>query len=176
VGTGGTVSGMDIEVRRAEPEEWATARRIRLAALADAPGAFGSTLDREVGFEETLWRERLAAWPWLLAWLDGEPVGLVAVRVEHPAGGRQWHLGAMWVSPQVRGSGVADRLVDAATARVRAAGGSAVTLWVAIGNARARGFYQRMGFRSTGIRQVYQRPGAADLDEEELTLDLGGAG
>jgi ribosomal protein S18 acetylase RimI-like enzyme len=82
----------------------------------------------------------------------------------------------MWVSPQVRGSGVADRLVDAATARVRAAGGSAVTLWVAIGNARARGFYQRMGFRSTGIRQVYQRPGAADLDEEELTLDLGGAG
>jgi hypothetical protein len=51
-----------------------------------------------------------------------------------------------------------------------------VTLWVAAGNARARGFYERMGFRPTGIQQIYQRVGAADLDEEELALDLAGAG
>jgi hypothetical protein len=29
-----------------------------------------------------------------------------------------------------------------------------------------------MGFRPTGIRRIYPRPGAPDLDEEELACDL----
>jgi ribosomal protein S18 acetylase RimI-like enzyme len=173
----GTVSRMVIEdgvqIRRMEPGEWTTVRGVRLAALADAPEAFASTLDRELGFEEATWRERIAASPWFLAWRDGEPVGLVAVVTQQPGG---LHLVSMWVSPQVRGSGVADGLVAAVTAHARAAGVSTVTLWVATGNDRARGFYERMGFRSTGVRQTYQRADAPDLDEEELALDLAGPG
>ena len=126
--------------------------------------------------DETTWRERVAAWPWFLAWRDGEPVGLVAVVTEQPGGASGWHLISMWVSPQVRGSGVADGLVAAVTAHARAAGVSTVTLWVAARNDRARGFYERMGFRPTGVRQTYQRDDAPDLDEEELTLDLAGPG
>ncbi len=163
-------------IRRVEPGEWATVRRVRLAALADAPEAFGSTLDRELGIEEATWRDRIAGSPWFLAWRDGEPVGLVAVFTEPPGDGRRWHLVSMWVSPPVRGGGVADRLVTAVTAHVRAAGASAVTLWVAAGNDRARGFYARMGFRPTGNTQTYQRAGASNLDEVELALDLVGTG
>jgi ribosomal protein S18 acetylase RimI-like enzyme len=162
-----------VQIRRMEPGEWATVRRVRLAALADAPEAFASTLDRELGFEEATWRERIAASPWFLAWRDGEPVGLVAIVTQQPGG---LHLVSMWVSPQVRGSGVADGLVAAVTAHARAAGVSTVTLWVAAGNDRARGFYERMGFRPTGVRQTYQRADAPDLDEEELALDLAGPG
>jgi ribosomal protein S18 acetylase RimI-like enzyme len=165
-----------VRIRRMEPEEWATVRRVRLAALADAPEAFASTLDRELGFEEATWRERIAASPWFLAWRDGEAVGLVAVVTQQPGRAREWHLVSMWVSPQVRGSGVADGLVAAVTAHARAAGVSTVTLWVAAGNDRARGFYERMGFRPTGVRQTYQRADAPDLDEEELALDLAGPG
>ena len=165
-----------VQIRRIEPEEWATVRRVRLAALADAPGAFASTLDSELRLDETTWRERVAAWPWFLAWRDGEPVGLVAVVTEQPGGASGWHLISMWVSPQVRGSGVADGLVAAVTAHARAAGVSTVTLWVAARNDRARGFYERMGFRPTGVRQTYQRDDAPDLDEEELALDLAGPG
>jgi hypothetical protein len=51
---------MSVEVRRVEAEEWAAARRARLAALADAPAAFASTLDRELGLDEAMWR----AEPW----------------------------------------------------------------------------------------------------------------
>jgi ribosomal protein S18 acetylase RimI-like enzyme len=159
-----------VPVRRVDPEEWAAARQARLAAMQDAPGAFASTLDRELGFDEAMWRERLTAWPWFLAWLDGEPVGLVAARAEQSGSGREWHLMSMWVSPRVRGSGVADRLVAAVTAHVRAAGGAVVTLWVATGN--ARDFYERMGFRPTGNQSAYRRADATALDEEELALDL----
>jgi ribosomal protein S18 acetylase RimI-like enzyme len=167
-------AGSGIWIRRAEPSEWAAVRQVRLAALADAPGAFASTLDRELGYEEATWRERIGASPWFLGRRDGEPVGLVAVVAGQPGDPREWHLVSMWVSPQVRGSGVADRLVGAVTAHARAAGGATVTLWVAAGNARARAFYERMGFRLTGSRQTYHRIGAPDLDEEELALDLGG--
>jgi ribosomal protein S18 acetylase RimI-like enzyme len=163
-------------VRQVEPDEWATVRRVRLAALTDAPEAFASTLERELGFEETTWRDRIATSPWFLAWRDGEPVGLVAVITEPPGDSRRWHLVSMWVSPQARGSGIADRLVTAVTAYVGAAGAAAVTLWVAAGNDRARGFYQRMGFRPTGNKQTYQRAGTSALDEEELALDLADTG
>jgi ribosomal protein S18 acetylase RimI-like enzyme len=74
----------------------------------------------------------------------------------------------MWVSPAARGGGLADLLVGAVTEHARQAGADRVTLWVAVGNDRARGFYQRMGFTPTGRRQQYPRVGAADLDEEEL--------
>lgn len=163
-----------MKVRRADPDEWATVRDVRLAALADAPDAFGSTLAREADRGEPQWRCRIRAWPWFLAWRAGRPAGLVAAVPDQaasgpPAGGRRaWHLVSMWVSPQARGHGVADLLIATVMEHAEAAGAPRVTLWVALGNSRARAFYQRMGFTPTGRRQVYPREGAAPLDEEEL--------
>jgi ribosomal protein S18 acetylase RimI-like enzyme len=169
----------DVQVRRARPDEWATVRDVRLAALADAPDAFASTLSRELGRTEPQWRSRIGTWPWFLAWRAGTPAGLVAAVPDQPASGppaadrparyRQgWHLVSMWVSPQVRGTGVAELLVGAVVDHAGAAGASRITLWVALGNARARAFYLRMGFAPTGRLQSYPRDGADALDEEEL--------
>ena len=163
-----------VQVRRAHPDEWATVRRVRLAALADAPDAFASSLSRELGRGEPQWRSRIGAWPWFLAWRSGVPDGLVAAVPDQPASGparagrRGWHLVSMWVSPQARGMGVGDLLVGAVMDHAELAGAPRVTLWVALGNARARAFYQRMGFIPTGRRQVYPRDGATALEEEEL--------
>jgi len=168
------VEASDVQVRRAQPDEWATVRDVRLAALADAPDAFASTLSRERGRSEPQWRSRIRAWPWFLAWRAGEPAGLVAAVPDQPASGppaagrRGWHLVSMWVSPAARGGGVADLLVGAVLDHAEAAGAPRVTLWVAVGNDRARAFYARMGFAPTGKRQAYPRDGAAPLDEEEL--------
>ncbi len=170
------VSG--VQVRRARPDEWATVREVRLAALADAPDAFASTLSREIGRSGPQWRSRIGAWPWFLAWRGGTPAGLVAAVPDQaasgpPAAGRRgWHLVSMWVSPQARGHGVADVLVGAVIDHAEAAGAPRVTLWVAAGNARALAFYRRMGFAATGRRQVYPRDGAAPLDEEELARQV----
>jgi len=164
----------EVQVRRARPDEWATVRDVRLAAMADAPDAFASTLSREAGRTEPQWRSRIRDWPWFLAWRAGTPAGLVAAVPDQAASGpsaagrRGWHLVSMWVSPAARGHGVADLLVGAVLDHAEAVGAPRVTLWVAFGNARARALYHRMGFTATGRRQVYPRDGADPLDEVEL--------
>ena len=149
-------------------------RDVRLAALADAADAFAGTLAGEQGQPEAEWRARIAALPWFLGFRDGQPAGMVAALPPRPerGHGHAWHLVSMWVSPAARGAGLADRLVAAVTEHARQAGADWVTLWVAVGNERARAFYRRTGFLPTGRRQQYPREGAADLDEEEFGCPL----
>ena len=164
-------------IRRAVPDEWAMLRRIRLEALAGAPYAFGSTLADAIERTEQQWRDRITAWPNFIAWAGAEPVGLAGALAEPSGHGGgegtsgSWHLVSMWVSPQARGQGIADRLVAAVAACARADGAERLTLWVADASARARAFYLRTGFRSTGRRQLV-RPEEPDRWEEEQALDL----
>jgi len=189
-----------VEIRRAVPDDWAMLRRIRLEALADAPYAFGSTLAGEIDRPEQFWRDRIAAWPQFMAWAGTEPVGMAAGFAQPPRrsghgsghdgsghdgsghdGSRgqdagagasgSWHLVSMWVSPTARGHGIADRLVAAVAACACADSAERLTLWVTDANTRARAFYLRLGFRSTGRRQLV-RPEEPDHWEEEQTLDL----
>ena len=76
----------------------------------------------------------------------------------------------MWVATVARGTDVATLLVDAALAEAPACGWTRVLLDVAHENGRARSFYARMGFRSTG--RVDTMPWDASVTEETLALDL----
>jgi ribosomal protein S18 acetylase RimI-like enzyme len=169
-------------ISQAGPGDWAVLRQLRLTALAEAPYAFWATLDQEQRLTEEQWRARIQKHPYFLARQDGEPVGLAAGFAELPgdqppgpgAGpSRGWHLVSMWVSPQARGSGVADQLVRAVCDSARADGATRVRLWVTDANPRAQAFYQRLGFCRTGARQVV-RPQEPDHWEEERALDLSG--
>lgn len=155
------------DVRRLTAEDWMALRDARLAALAEAPYAFSSTLAREQEFTETIWRERAGAGRTFAAWDGGVIVGLATGLPEDG----QWHLVGMWVSPKVRGSGVADELVTAVCELARQSGFTSVTLWVTEVNARARAFYRRLGFAPTGGRQLV-RPDEPDNWEEELVLRI----
>ncbi len=171
----GIVGAWNARFRRVRPGDWADLRDARLAALADAPYAFASTLDREIGYDERRWREMIGRARFFLAWdgtsaRAGRQAGLVGGFGQEDGG---WHVISMWVRPAARGAGLAGRLIDAVARHARAEGAPTLTLWVTDGNDRARAFYRRAGFRSTGRRQPV-RPETPELWEEEMRLVLAG--
>ncbi|GAB3807344.1 GNAT family N-acetyltransferase [Micromonospora zhanjiangensis] len=133
-------------------DDWPVWRELRLAALADAPSAFGSRLAdwQGDGDRPERWRGRLAL-PGsynVVAVLDGEPVGMASGVPTDVAG--QAELISMWVAPAGRGRGVGDRLVDAITQWAVGIGATELRLGVVEDNAPAIGLYRRAGFRPTG--------------------------
>ena len=140
---------MTLLVRMLVPDEWEALRDVRLAALLDAPDAYYATYDSTVERTEAEWR----AWPGrgvcFLAWLGGQPIGMVGVAPTATDLTRA-DLFAMWVAPAVRGTGAADALITAALDWARQQGCHSVDLEVAPGNVRAERVYRRHGFGTTG--------------------------
>ncbi|WP_328613146.1 GNAT family N-acetyltransferase [Amycolatopsis sp. NBC_00355] len=65
-------------------------------------------------------------------------------------GAAEWLVFSMWVAPQLRGHGLAARLMDAVRAAAGEAGAQAIALHVFEGNDRARRGYERLGFVLAG--------------------------
>jgi ribosomal protein S18 acetylase RimI-like enzyme len=168
---------MPAEIRRVQPEEWQVYRHVRLAALAEAPYAFMSTLEREQSFAEETWRQRLGspAAATFIAWRGGEPAGTATGKIDDPsdehAVADAWQLVGMWVDPNVRGTGVANQLVESVAEHAKAEGAASLVLWVTEINDRARGFYQKLGFVPTGARQPV-RPQEPEHWEEQMIRRL----
>ena len=133
-------------VRRLGPDDWAVLKHVRLAALADAPEAFYSTLAQEEHRTQAQWRASAGERTWFAALdADSAPAGLVAVVHGGPPPGDAMLI-SMWTAPAHRGSGLATELVAAALAAAADAGEQRLTLWVRTGNARAIRAYERWGF------------------------------
>ncbi|NAZ86643.1 GNAT family N-acetyltransferase [Kineococcus sp. T90] len=158
-----------MRVHRAAPGEWPLVRATRLRALADSPGAFGSTLAREEAFDEATWRTRVADGDWFLARAGDEVVGIAAAvpSADDPA---DRELVSVWVDPAHRGGPTATGLVESSCAWAAALGASTVSLRVTDANPRARRFYERLGFRPTGERRPLPRDPA--LAEERMRRAL----
>jgi ribosomal protein S18 acetylase RimI-like enzyme len=140
-----------LEIAVLTVDDWPRWRELRLAALAEAPDAFGSRLTdwQGDGDREERWRDRLAIAGShnVLALLDGRPSGM-ASGVPHASGVAE--LISMWVAPAARGQGVGDLLIGEIARWEREAGASALRLAVVEGNTPAAALYHRNGFRETG--------------------------
>lgn len=137
-----------IEIRVLTPDYWELWRELRLGALADAPQAFGATLEewQGEGDREERWRARLGI-PGshnLVALLDGRPAGMVSGVPTGEDGIAE--LISMWVSPSAGGSAVGDRLVDEVARWASRTGARELRLSVMPGNARAIALYRRNRF------------------------------
>lgn len=133
-------------IRASTEEDWEVLREIRLASLADAPRAFGTTHAAAAANSEAQWRERAAGrgpGRFVLAFVDGAAVGMAGAVVNAAA---EFTLIAMWVRPAQRGTGVAVGLVEAVKASAIASGHTRVVLDVSSENLRASAFYRKLGF------------------------------
>lgn len=133
------------ELDRVGPDDWRRWSSVRLAALADAPEAFSSSLEVEESFDEARWRQRLTGGARVVARVLGGDVGLVGVHLSD--GPDRPQLYGLWVHPVWRGIGLADALVVEVLAWARETGHDHVGLWVMDDNEGARRLYDRHGFR-----------------------------
>jgi ribosomal protein S18 acetylase RimI-like enzyme len=139
------------------------ATTIRRASAADAQGildclrlAFEPHRERytPAGYADTVLgpatiHQRLAAMTVLVATSDArEIVGTIGC---HASAAGEGHIRGMAVLPSCQGTGVAQRLLDAALAELRARGCARVTLDTTEPLRRAIRFYQRNGFRPSGV-------------------------
>jgi GNAT superfamily N-acetyltransferase len=151
------------------PDDWRRARELRLRALRDSPLAYLETLAEAEARDEAGWRERLQPSPTrheiVAVADDGEWVGSMVVLADDDPP----TLVAVFVDPRHRGDGTATLLLDAMVAWVRGRGSTRLRLQVGEHNARARRFYERMGFVATGDVEHY--PGHP-VAEHEMLLDL----
>jgi GNAT superfamily N-acetyltransferase len=162
---------MGVEVQRVQAAEWQELRKLRLRALADAPGAFASTLAREAAFPDDVWRQRAQGGPAsanFIARAGGVGVGMAAVVAESDPGRLQ--LVGMWVDPRHRRRGVAQALIGQAVRWSRDHQARELIAWVAENNSAARRLYARSGLRPAGARQPL--PSNPAVDELLLRLPL----
>jgi ribosomal protein S18 acetylase RimI-like enzyme len=141
-----------LELRTVEPDDWPIWRELRLAALAEAPYAFGSTLAEWTGAgdREERWRARLEI-PGardVVVLLDGLPVGMASgVPADE---GTSVELISMWVGPVARGRGVGDLLIAAVEGWAVERQARTLRLSVMPDNGTAIALYERHGFADTG--------------------------
>jgi GNAT superfamily N-acetyltransferase len=137
-----------MDTRRLTGDDWRLLRDLRLAALADAPYAYGSTLEAERDLGEDDWRRRLNGGLWTVASLDGLPVGLAGAFLTEPDTPM---VVSVWVRPGVRGQGIGDALITDVLRWAEENRWSRVVLRVADGNDAARALFVRHGFAPTGV-------------------------
>jgi ribosomal protein S18 acetylase RimI-like enzyme len=114
-------------------------------------GAFFARRVAETGPAETL-----------VAEVDDEVVGYALVAPAHDEDAVGFgEVEAIYISPNLVRMGVGSVLMEAAMTRFRAAGCSAVVLWVLTDNAPARRFYEHLGYLPDGASRMLDFDGTA---------------
>jgi GNAT superfamily N-acetyltransferase len=140
------ISGRRGRVRRVHPDEFVALFELEKAASLAGLGHVFPVEKSPFPDQEVLAKYRL--------WFEDPDFKAVAVElgrtlIGHAAYDRE-QLRQLSVHPEHWGSGLAGTLVEAALDDMAAGGAEQASLWVLTANARARHFYQRTGWVSTG--------------------------
>lgn len=140
---------MPSQIVRLAPEEGPRLRAIRLDALRDAPDAFGTRFEDELGRPDKSWSQAIADLPTFVAVEHGADIGLVRAGLDSRRAGTAWLI-SMWVAPDHRRRGVGAALVETVVGWAAANGIHRLLLDVADSNVAAIGLYATMGFEPNG--------------------------
>ena len=151
---GGPIDPNTVSVSAATPAEAEEIGEIHARSwVATYPTIPPPTLDHE----HDVWAGRIAqpsdGRRTLAARADDRIVGFVHLGPSPDADhdpGSTGHVYSIHVEPDVTGTGIGRRLLDAALRQLRADGCSLATLWVVVDNHRARRFYDQLGWQPDG--------------------------
>ena len=166
-------------IRRLEMPDLAAYKAVRLAGLADAPAAFGSTWDEEAHQPDGFFLARIQAPPPAAvfgAFIGGELAGTARFTVE--SGIRRRHVGWMTgvtVLPEHRRQGIATALVRHVVDHARGAC-AVLRAAVAVSNPGAHAIYVLAGFVPYGTEPRALFAEGVYHDEILLSLDVDGGG
>lgn len=154
-------------IRPLREDEWDRARSLRLQAVAEAPGALGSSLEEEARFSEADWRERVAPNDTRVSFVEStgadEFVAMAVGVLDQTS--KTASLRAMWVDPSHRRTGTGRRLVEAVIQWASDRGATRIQLEVNEAAAPAIALYQACGFRPTGhTRSLLSDPGVSAVE------------
>ena len=140
-------------------------RVLRLQAMVDAPEQFGSTYEREAARTPADWQRWFAPGATFIFENSSGPMGLAAGMwaADEPT---IVYLMAVWVHPDVRGTGAGDALVEAVLSWSASAGATTVRLEVVEENGPAIALYERQGFVRTGEMIPRERDGVTEIRME----------
>jgi ribosomal protein S18 acetylase RimI-like enzyme len=164
-----------VAVRRIRADEAAQLREVRLAALARDPDTFGSTYERELAYEPSVWTNRAAEGAedadGAVFVADGKAGfdGMVMVRLESE-NPRRAHIYGLWVAPESRHAGLGAALTRATVDWARRRGATEIALTVVAANEAAAALYRGLGFVETGFTKTLGRD--ASVVELEMARPL----
>jgi GNAT superfamily N-acetyltransferase len=180
------VTERTFELYRPVEDDWERVRALRLQMVIDTPIAFLETPDQVRAIGEDEWRSRIARsrsagntrvvavapdgrWIGSMSAFvsDGEPSYLIDPR----PGSARANLVGVFIDPDWRGaSGVADAVLAEIAAWARAEELRELFLHVGEANTRARRYYDKRGFRETGVvGAIPEQPGVPEI---EMVLSL----
>jgi ribosomal-protein-alanine N-acetyltransferase len=99
----------------------------------------------------------------MVAELNGEIAGFCVVDWKLESGRKIGHFITIDVAPELRRNGLGRRLMQMGEANLAAMGCIAITLEVAVNNAAAQAFYERLGYGQTGWIPGYYADGTNAL-------------
>jgi GNAT superfamily N-acetyltransferase len=137
-------------IRRIQVNEGAIIRQLRLAALADAPAAFGGSYAQA----EMQTEDEYAEIAFLRATSNSDAIfiaqmpsgfgGMIGAFFDNKT--RKPFISSMWVTPELRRGGLGAQLYQAASKWLRVRGAVEINAWVATDNYSAIEFYESLGF------------------------------
>ena len=160
-----------ITIRQFTADDTMTWRTIRLEALANAPIAFGETLDDAEKQAIEDYRKTVSGpFPPFAAFDGALAIGAVGFYIL--GGPKMSHRGVLWgmyVSPTHRGQGIGRKLIGAVIDHARGRV-EQIHLHVVTANAPAYDLYRSMGFVTYGVEPRALRYAGRDCDEAMMVF------
>ena len=170
------MAGKILEIRPLGAPDAAAFRQIRLQAISDSPSAVWPTYEEEASRTVKEIEARILMTETQVvfgAFIDRELVGIAGLRRELLDQVR--HKAVLWgvfVSPEWRREGLAQKLFARVHCFAREQGVLQIHLCVNVENVQARNLYRSLGFGSFGVEPRAMRVGDKFFDEEHMVLRL----